>query len=60
MIIRVITMALNNIKGMNLLYNHKSQKIEKINYLAKKPVLLYRLCHEICKFFKFFLNNQGQ
>ncbi len=54
MIITVITMVLKNIKGMNLVYNHRSQKIEKINYLAKEPVLLYRLYHEIYKFFKFF------
>jgi uncharacterized membrane protein len=39
---------------MNLVYNHKSQKIEEINYLAKKSLFLYRLCQEICKFFKFF------
>jgi hypothetical protein len=53
MIIRVITMVLKKIKDMNLIYNHRSQKIEKIKYPARKPLLLCRLCQEICKFFEF-------
>jgi hypothetical protein len=54
MIIRVITMVLKKSKDMNLVYNHRSQRIEKIKYLAREPLLLYRLCREICNFFKFF------
>ncbi len=44
-------MVLKKSKDMSLVYNHRSQRIK---YLAREPLLLYRLCREICNFFKFF------